>query len=102
MRFAFSPVAAAALSQASPQTVAGLIAAKKAVAAIVALLCGGRVTLRDINLAHSPGGAPRLGGLPRGARVAVAVWRNIRISISHTATHAFGCAAVFTEEAPHA
>jgi phosphopantetheinyl transferase (holo-ACP synthase) len=102
VRFAFSPAAAASLSQASPQTVAGLIAAKKAVAAIIASLCGGRVTLRDINVTHAVGGAPRLAGRPRGARVAVAVWRNICISISHTATHAFGCSAVFTEEAPHA
>jgi phosphopantetheinyl transferase (holo-ACP synthase) len=102
VRFAFSPAEAATLSQASPQTVAGLIAAKKAAAAIVVSLCGGRVTLRDINLAHAAGGAPRLGGLPRGARVAVAVWRDIRVSISHTATHAFGCAAVFAEEVPHA
>ncbi len=80
---------------ASAQTVAGLVAAKKAVSVLARTVYGVRVRARDVDVAHTPAGAPYVAHLPGIVRRKISPLRKIHISISHTATQAFGLAAVY-------
>ncbi len=90
------------LSAVPLRTVTGMIAAKEAVATLAAALYGVRMSLRDISLTHSSTGHPRLLPPSPQVRSRIPAWRSIRISISHTATHAFGLAVISTKESVHA
>jgi phosphopantetheinyl transferase (holo-ACP synthase) len=102
INMSFSSKESSMLFKAPPQSIAGIIAAKKAVAVLAAAVFGVRMNLRDISLTHSSTGSPRL--LPTISRVRAHIpgWKTIRLSISHTATLAFGLAAISIKECVHA
>jgi len=79
-------------------SVAAAIAVKHAVADLLADLCpGASVSFRAIRVGHSRSGAPVLRGCPASPLGTAAQMRaQVRISVSHTRTHAFGLAALCT------
>jgi|WetSurMetagenome_2_1015567.scaffolds.fasta_scaffold00119_19 hypothetical protein len=87
MKMNFSAGDALSLTGAPLRTIAGLVAAKKAVIA-----CAGgaglRMDPRLIRIIRSSRGAPRVTGMSR-----VPALKGVLVSISHTSTHAFGLVA---------
>ncbi|HUI91961.1 MAG TPA: hypothetical protein VLX68_06905 [Chitinivibrionales bacterium] len=71
------------------QTAAGFAALKKALGRLAKSEFGATVSPADIVLAHDKRGAPRIVSMP----LAAAVKKRIHVSVTHTATHAYGLAA---------
>ncbi|HMD67333.1 MAG TPA: hypothetical protein VKF42_00545 [Chitinivibrionales bacterium] len=101
IRMSFPSKEVSRLSAFPLRTVAGMIAVKKAVATLAAAVYGVRMSLREISLTHSSIGIPRLLPLSPRVRSRIPAWQSIQISISHTATHAFGLAAISVKESVH-
>jgi holo-[acyl-carrier-protein] synthase len=94
----FSPRKTEKLNSAPLQTIAGVIALKKALVKMITAVCGKRMSGKDIVLSHDKNGAPRLIAMPEIAGVGMPDKKNIRISVSHTKTHAYGLAVLHSRE----
>jgi phosphopantetheinyl transferase (holo-ACP synthase) len=76
------------------QSLAGVVAVKKAIAELLKKNHHIGMAPGDIIVTHKPNGSPRLALASASLRKTIPQWRSIRISISHTATHAVGIAAL--------
>ena len=94
MRRNFSPKETGRLINAPLQTIAGMIALKRAMVKMIAAVCGQRMSGKNIVLSHDKNGAPRLVVLPQKAGTGMPDKKNIRISVSHSKTHAYGLAVI--------
>jgi phosphopantetheinyl transferase (holo-ACP synthase) len=96
MRRNFYPKETDRLNNAPLQTIAGMIALKRALKKLIAAVCGARTGAKEIVLSHDKNGAPRLVALAQKAGMPDK--KNIRISISHSKTHAYGLAVLQQRE----
>lgn len=92
MRRNFSPKETNRLNNAPLQSIAGMLALKKALAKMTADVCGKRMNGKNIVLSIEKNGAPRLVALPAKSGAGMPDKKDIRISISHSKTHAYGLA----------
>jgi phosphopantetheinyl transferase (holo-ACP synthase) len=99
MRRNFSPKEKGRLINAPHQTIAGMLALKRALKKMIAAVCGARTGAKEIALSHDKNGAPRLVALAQKAGMPDK--KNIRISVSHSKTHAYGLAMLQQKEKPH-
>jgi phosphopantetheinyl transferase (holo-ACP synthase) len=74
------------------QSLAGIVAVKTAIVGLVKTIYGIGIAPKDIIVKHKQTGSPYLVLDSAALRKTMPEWRSIRISISHTATHAFGLA----------
>jgi phosphopantetheinyl transferase (holo-ACP synthase) len=74
------------------QTIAGMIALKRALKKMIAVVYGASTGAKEIVLSHDKSGAPRLVALPQKAGMPEK--KNIRVSVSHSKTHAYGLAVL--------
>lgn len=89
----FRPEEAAALRGRQARSVAGVLAVKRAVCALL----GEATEARQVVIGYDERGAPRLisvGSLSRGDEFGTTPSPWISISISHTRDRAYGCAAI--------
>ena len=82
------------LNNAPLQSIAGMIALKKALAKMAAAVCGVRMSGKEIVLSNDKNGVPRLVALPAKSGAGMPDKKDIRISISHSKTHAYGLAVL--------
>ncbi len=80
------------LAHAPAQTIAGIIALKRALVSLVRATSTSAVTVNEIELSHSRSGAPRLISFAKKRGAAAPAKKDIRLSVSHTKTHAFAIA----------
>lgn len=80
------------LAHASAQTIAGIIALKRALVSLVRATSTSVVAARDIELSHAGNGAPRLLSFAKKRGAVAPFKKDIRLSVSHTKTHAFAIA----------
>lgn len=84
----FTPGEAAAVARRHVRTTAGMLALKRALAALYGEVTGGgSCRERDFVITNSAGGAPRLAASPAGLAT-----ERVLISISHSKTWAYGLA----------
>jgi phosphopantetheinyl transferase (holo-ACP synthase) len=76
------------------QSFAGIVAVKKAISGLVKNIHEMNIAPEEIIVKRKPNGFPYFAFDSAALRKTIPGWRSIRISISHTATHAFGLAAV--------
>lgn len=98
MRRNFSPTETDRLKNVPLQSIAGMLALKKAVAKMAADVCGVRMSGKEFVLSNDKNGAPRLVALPAKSGVGMPDKKDIRISISHSKTHAYGLAVLQQRE----
>ena len=94
MRRSFSPKETGRLNNAPLQSIAGMFALKKALAKMAAAVCGVRMNGKEFVLSNDKNGAPRLVALPAKSGAGMPDKKDIRISISHSKTHAYGLAVL--------
>jgi phosphopantetheinyl transferase (holo-ACP synthase) len=94
VRSYFSKQETAGPGHASVQSVAGMLACKAALVKMILAVAGVRISRKEIVLSHLRNGAPRLAGIARKKRAYVPDIKSIRISVSHTKTHAYGLAVL--------
>jgi holo-[acyl-carrier protein] synthase len=80
------------------QSIAGMFALKKALAKMTAAACGVRMSGKEFVLSNDKNGAPRLVALPVKSGAGMPDKKDIRISISHSKTHAYGLAVLQQRE----
>jgi phosphopantetheinyl transferase (holo-ACP synthase) len=94
----FSPKETDRLNDAPLQSIAGMLALKKALAKMIAAVCGVRMGGKEIVLSNDKNGGPRLVALPAKSGSGMPDKKDIRISISHSKTHAYGLAVLKQRE----
>ncbi len=73
------------------QRIAGLAACKKAIAKVIREMFGATIRAKSIVLTHRTAASPKIASLPKEF---APLEKDFCISLSHTKTHAFGCAVL--------